>query len=97
MMDDHHILPAGGRHNAVASKYLARKDAKVLGLLGSGEQARTQVTAHLSCASGSRRSKYNVTIKEIVLIYLTFVSGRTDRCAVTWVRACSPEPKSPRL
>ena len=35
-----------GATSAVASKYLARKDGKVLGLLGSGEQARTQVTAH---------------------------------------------------
>jgi ornithine cyclodeaminase/alanine dehydrogenase-like protein (mu-crystallin family) len=31
----------------VASKILARKDAKIMGLLGSGEQAKTQVTAHL--------------------------------------------------
>jgi alanine dehydrogenase len=36
-----------GATSAVASKHLARKDAKVMGLLGSGEQARTQVTAHV--------------------------------------------------
>jgi ornithine cyclodeaminase/alanine dehydrogenase-like protein (mu-crystallin family) len=48
MMDDHHISTMRvGATSAVASKYMARKDAKVLGLLGSGEQARTQVTAHL--------------------------------------------------
>lgn len=49
LMDDHHISTMRvGATSAVASKYLARKDAKVLGLLGSGEQAKTQVTAHLA-------------------------------------------------
>jgi alanine dehydrogenase len=48
IMDDHHISTLRvGATSAVASKHLARKDAKVMGLLGSGEQARTQVTAHL--------------------------------------------------
>jgi len=48
MMDDHYISTMRvAATTAVASKYLARKDAKVMGLLGSGEQARTQVTAHL--------------------------------------------------
>src|SRR5882724_6575766 len=36
-----------GGTSAVASKYLARKGTAIMGLLGSGEQARTQVTAHL--------------------------------------------------
>jgi ornithine cyclodeaminase/alanine dehydrogenase-like protein (mu-crystallin family) len=49
MMDDHHISTMRvGATSAVASKYLARQDAEVMGLLGSGEQARTQVTAHLA-------------------------------------------------
>jgi alanine dehydrogenase len=49
IMDDHHISTMRvGATSAVAAKYLARKDAKVMGLLGSGEQARTQVTAHLA-------------------------------------------------
>jgi len=48
MMDDHYVSTMRvAATTAVASKYLARKDAKVMGLLGSGEQARTQVTAHL--------------------------------------------------
>jgi ornithine cyclodeaminase/alanine dehydrogenase-like protein (mu-crystallin family) len=49
MMDDHYISTMRvGATSAVASKYLAREDAKVMALLGSGEQAKTQVTAHLA-------------------------------------------------
>ena len=48
IMDDHYISTLRvAATSAVAGKYLARQDAKVMGLLGSGEQARTQVTAHL--------------------------------------------------
>jgi len=47
IMDDHHISTMRvGATSAVASKYMARKDARVMALLGSGEQAKTQVTAH---------------------------------------------------
>ena len=47
LMDDHFISTMRvGATSAVASKYLARKDSQVMGLLGSGEQAKTQVTAH---------------------------------------------------
>jgi alanine dehydrogenase len=47
LMDDHYISTMRvGATSAVASKYLARNNANVLGLLGSGEQAKTQVTAH---------------------------------------------------
>ena len=49
IMDDHHISTMRvGATSAVAAKYLARKDARVMGLLGAGEQAKTQVTAHLA-------------------------------------------------
>lgn len=47
MMDDHFISTMRvGATSAVASKYLARKDAGVMALLGSGEQAKTQLSAH---------------------------------------------------
>ena len=43
LMDDHFISTMRvGATSAVASKYLARKDAKVMALLGSGEQAKTR-------------------------------------------------------
>ncbi|MBI3065110.1 MAG: ornithine cyclodeaminase family protein, partial [Deltaproteobacteria bacterium] len=41
IMDDHHISTLRvGATSAVASKYLARKNARVMGLLGSGEAVR---------------------------------------------------------
>jgi ornithine cyclodeaminase/alanine dehydrogenase-like protein (mu-crystallin family) len=47
LMDDHVISTMRvGATSAVASKYLARKDVEVMALLGSGEQAKTQLTAH---------------------------------------------------
>jgi hypothetical protein len=51
IMDDHYISTMRvGATSAVASKYLARQDAKVMALLGSGEQPRPK-TAH-ACALG---------------------------------------------
>jgi len=47
LMDDHFISTMRvGATSAVASKYLARTDAITMALLGSGEQAKTQLTAH---------------------------------------------------
>src|SRR4029078_4096152 len=47
LMDDHFISTLRvGATSAVASKHLARKDSQGMALLGSGEQAKTQVTAH---------------------------------------------------
>jgi alanine dehydrogenase len=45
-MDATHItdMRTGGA-SAIASKYLARKDPKVLGIIGAGNQARTQMLA----------------------------------------------------
>ncbi len=49
IMDDHVISTMRvGATSGVATKYLAKKDAKIMGLLGSGEQARTQLTAALA-------------------------------------------------
>lgn len=36
-----------GASGGIAAKYLARKDSKIIGLVGAGVQARTQLMAHL--------------------------------------------------
>src|SRR5512132_688475 len=62
IMDDHHISTMRvGATSAVASKYLARKDAKVMGLLGSGEQAKTQLTAHAVVRALTKVKVYSPT------------------------------------
>jgi ornithine cyclodeaminase/alanine dehydrogenase-like protein (mu-crystallin family) len=49
IMDDHVISTMRvGATSGVATKYLAKKEAKIMGLLGSGEQACTQLTAALA-------------------------------------------------
>jgi alanine dehydrogenase len=62
IMDDHYISTMRvGATSAVASKYLAREDAKVMALIGSGEQARTQVTAHLAVRRLSKIKVFSPT------------------------------------
>jgi alanine dehydrogenase len=62
IMDDHYISAMRvGATSAVASKYLARKNAAVMGLLGAGEQARTQVTAHLAVRSLTKVKVFSPT------------------------------------
>jgi len=62
IMDDHYISAMRvGATSAVASNYLARKDAKVMALLGSGEQAKTQVTAHACVRKLTKVKVYSPT------------------------------------
>ena len=62
IMDDHYISAMRvGATSAVASNYLARKDASVMALLGSGEQAKTQVTAHACVRKLTKVKVYSPT------------------------------------
>lgn len=62
MMDDH--IPSVmrvGATSGVAMKYLARPDVKIMGLLGSGEQAKTQLLAACAVRSIEKVKIYSPT------------------------------------
>src|SRR5688572_13278011 len=62
IIDDHYISAMRvGATSAVASNYLARKDAGIMALLGSGEQAKTQVTAHACVRKLTKVKVYSPT------------------------------------
>ncbi|HEY7163832.1 MAG TPA: ornithine cyclodeaminase family protein [Candidatus Binatia bacterium] len=88
LMDDHHISTLRvGATSAVASKYLARKDSRVLGLLGSGEQAVTQVTAHLAVRPIQKVKVYSPTKENRE----RFAREMTEKTGVEVVAVSSPE------
>lgn len=62
IMDDHVISTLRvGATSGVATKHLARRDARAMGLLGSGEQARTQLTAALAVRPIEKVKVYSPT------------------------------------
>ena len=56
-----HLGHARRRHQRGGEQLLARKDAKVMALLGSGEQAKTQVTAHACVRQLTKVKVYSPT------------------------------------
>jgi ornithine cyclodeaminase/alanine dehydrogenase-like protein (mu-crystallin family) len=62
LMDDHYISTLRvAATTAVATKVLARHGASVMGLLGSGEQAKTQVIAHAAVRPLTKIKVYSPT------------------------------------
>jgi alanine dehydrogenase len=62
IMDDHVLsVIRVGATSGVATKYLARKNATVMGLLGAGEQAKTQLTAAVAVRPLTKIKVYSPT------------------------------------
>ena len=59
--NDTQTMKSVGATSAVASKYLSRQDSKVLALIGPGERARSQLTAHAVVRELARVKAYSPT------------------------------------
>lgn len=88
IMDDHVISAMRvGATSGVATKYLARKETKIMGLLGSGEQARTQLTAALAVRPLKKVKVYSPTRENRE----KFAREMGARCGVEVVPVASAE------
>lgn len=88
LMDDHVLsVMRVGATSGVATKYLARKDAKIMGLLGSGEQARTQLTAALAVRPIKKVKVYSPTRENRE----RFAREMSARCGVEVVPVATAE------
>jgi len=88
IMDDHVISTLRvGATSGVATKYLAREDAKIMGLLGSGEQARTQLTAALAV----RPLKHVKVFSPTRANRERFAREMSERCGIEVAPAASAE------
>jgi ornithine cyclodeaminase/alanine dehydrogenase-like protein (mu-crystallin family) len=88
IMDDHVISTLRvGATSGVATKYLARKNASIMGLLGSGEQARTQLTAALVVRPLKQVKVYSPTRKNRE----RFAREMSTECGIEVVPVASAE------
>lgn len=66
IMDATHITAfRTGAAAAIASKYLARKDSRTLGIIGAGYQAYTQILAHMTVFSPDEIQVYDIVPEAI--------------------------------
>jgi len=91
------ILPDGvmqrarvGATNGIAAKYMARDDARVLAVLGSGWQAGTQVTAHAAVRALDEIRVYspNRENREAFAVEMSGVTGTEVRACDSGLDAC---------
>jgi len=88
IMDDHVLSTMRvGATSGVATKYLAREESRVMGLLGSGEQARTQLTAVAAVRPITKAKVYSPTRENRE----RFAREMSLRCGVEVVPVASAE------
>lgn len=61
-----------GAASAIASKYLARPEARVLGIIGAGRQAHTQLMAHIALFSFDEIRVYDISPEAVSALAKSF-------------------------
>jgi len=71
-----------GAAAAVASRYLANKNARTLGLVGAGKQAYTQIMAHAAVFELELIKVYDILASNITRLINTFPLYRIQACSL---------------
>ncbi len=71
-----------GAASAIASKYLARKNVRTLGLVGAGRQAHTQLLAHMAIYDLKLVKVYDINEATVERFIKTFPQLRVEACSL---------------
>ena len=83
IMDGTHITNLRtGAAGAIASKYLARKNSEVLGVIGAGTQGRTLTMAHLAIFNNIREVKVYDISREAINRYVSEIENYVKKLGI---------------
>ncbi len=76
-----------GATAAIAAKYLARRDSHILGLIGAGRQAHTQLQAHAEVFDLTSVRVYDRSPEAVRRFISSFPEHRVEECSLEQVAA----------
>lgn len=77
-----------GAASAIASKYLARKNSRTLGIIGAGRQAYTQLLAHMELFSFEEIRVFDLSTSSASRLIMSFPEYPIKHSSITNTAAC---------